>query len=410
MDNVTHALAGMLVADAAVEALTPRGATPDPVFRSRARWASAIANNLPDLDFLYRAITPGRVGYLLHHRGHTHTLGVGMLLGLASFLALRALFRAPTHARERLTLLGLSLVGPWLHVAMDFSNNYGVHPFWPLHDGWFYGDAVFIIEPLYFVLAVPALVLASRSRALQLALSGIVPIALGLAWVTRFAGVGVASFLTLAAGASAWITWRLATHLRTAFAIGSSAAITLLFFLASHLARADVEQAAASTPRPDRVAIADMSLIPAPSNPFCWSAMAVGTRRERYELHVATVSIAPGLVPVAACELEPTGHTLPLGVGSLDSSAGVRWDATWSAPLADLREFDRTSCEVRAYLKWARLPFWIREDAGEIFLGDLRYDRDPGLDFAEERVALHPARCPPWVPSWIPPRRDLLED
>ena len=138
--------------------------------------------------------------------------------------------------------------------------------------------------------------------------------------------------------------------------------------------------------------------------------MAVGTRRERYELHVATVSIAPRLVPVASCELEPTGHTLPLGVGNLEDSAAVRWDAAWSAPLADLRELDRTSCEVRAYLRWARLPFWIREGANEIFLGDLRYDRDPGLDFAEARVALHPAHCPPWVPSWVPPRRDLLAD
>ena len=35
---------------------------------------SALANNAPDLDFLYSGITPGKLGYLLHHRGHTHTL------------------------------------------------------------------------------------------------------------------------------------------------------------------------------------------------------------------------------------------------------------------------------------------------------------------------------------------------
>jgi inner membrane protein len=293
---------------------------------------------------------------------------------------------------------------------MDFSNNYGVHPFWPLYGGWFYGDAVFIIEPLYFVLAVPALVLASRSRALKLALGGVVLVAIALAWVTRFAGVGVSVFLTLAAAFSAWLTYRLAPRVRTAFALGATLGVTLLFFLGSHLARADVTRAAAGKGGANPVAIADMSLAPAPSNPFCWSAMVVGTRRGRYELFVATVSVAPRLISVAECELEPTGRTLALGIASLENTAGVRWDAEWSAPLAELRELSRVSCDVRTYLKWARLPFWLREPGDTLMLGDLRYDRDPGLDFAETRGTLRTERCPPWVPSWIPPRQDLLRE
>ena len=67
MDNLTHALAGMLLADVTLLVVTPRGETIDPKLRRRARWASAIANNLPDLDFVLRRLTPGRVGYLLHH-------------------------------------------------------------------------------------------------------------------------------------------------------------------------------------------------------------------------------------------------------------------------------------------------------------------------------------------------------
>ena len=47
--------------------------------------------------------------------------------------------------------------GRELHLAMDFANNYGVHPFWPLSGRWFYGDTIFIIEPLWLVLLIPVL-------------------------------------------------------------------------------------------------------------------------------------------------------------------------------------------------------------------------------------------------------------
>ncbi len=411
MDNVTHALAGMLLADATVEALTPRGSRPDPAFRNRARWASAIANNLPDLDFLYRGITPGRVGYLLHHRGHTHTCLVGMALGLVSFLVLRRVWRSRSLGRRELyTLLALSLLGPLVHVAMDFSNNYGVHPFWPLYDGWLYGDFIFIIEPLYFIVTVPALALASQSRAGKLLLGAIVLVGLGLAWVTRFAGVGTASILTVAALAVAWLTYLLRPRARTWFAVGLSGCVTLVFFGASRVARARVMEAAAAPGNAGPVQVLDASLTPAPSNPFCWSVMAAGLRHDRYELLVATVSVAPKLIPTEECELEPTGQSLALSLPNVERSASVRWDGEWSRPVAGLRELWREDCEARAYLRWARLPFWFREGKHGLFLGDLRYDRSPDLDFAELRGTIPPTSCPRLVPPWIPPRHELLPE
>jgi len=411
MDNVTHALAGMLLADATVEALTPRGARPDPAFRSRARWTSAIANNLPDLDFLYRGITPGRVGYLVHHRGHTHTFLVGMGMGLVGFSVLRRVWRARSlEARELRTLLVLSLAGPLVHMAMDFSNNYGVHPLWPLYGGWFYGDFIFIIEPLYFIATVPALALASQSRVGKLLLGGIVLIGIGLAWVTRFAGSGTASMLTVAAIAVAWLTYLLAPRVRTWFAVALSACVTLTFFGASRVARARVVDAAAAAGKGEPVRVLDASLTPAPSNPFCWSVMAAGLRGDRYELLVATVSVAPKLVPTEECELEPTGHSLVLSLPSIEPSTSVRWDGEWSRPVAGLRELWQSDCEARAFLRWARLPFWFREGGNGLFLGDLRYDRSPDLDFAELRGTIPPASCPRFVPPWIPPRHELLPE
>ena len=413
MDNLTHGLAGMLLADVTVEALTPRGTEVDRRFRYRARWASAVANNLPDLDFMLRRLTSGRVGYLLHHRGHSHTLVVGLVLGSLAYVVLRAVFRAPSGVparRERLTLLALCLAGPWLHIAADFSNNYGVHPFWPVYDAWVYGDAVFIIEPLFWVLTVPALALGSTHRATKLLLAGIVAVGLALAWVTRFANVGTAAFLTLAAlGFGAW-NLRAAQRTRTFVALGASLAVALTFFVASAVARAEVSEALrqGAAPGTPPIVLADTSLMPAPSNPFCWAAMSAGRRGDRYELLVATVALAPKLVPLEWCELEPTGHTLPLAIASVAATASVRWDGEWSAPLAELGALYRDNCEARAYLRWARLPFWL-EHSAELLLGDLRYDREVGLDFAETVGTLPPRSCPKRVPPWTPPRLDLIE-
>jgi len=412
MDNLTHGLAGMLLADATVEALTPRGTAVGARFRYRARWASAVANNLPDLDFMVQRLTPGRVGYLLHHRGHSHTLGIGLLLGIFAFFALRALWRKhPTGApeRERRLLLGLCLVGPWLHVAMDFSNNYGVHPFWPLYDGWLYGDAVFIIEPLFWVFTIPALAQASQHRATKLFLFGVLLIGIALAWATAFANFATAVFLTLLAGAFFVLNGRWAPRTRTLVAAVGSLTTALVFFTASAVARQAVTEAARSgLPGATPVVVHDMSLAPAPSNPFCWSAMAVGERGGRYGLWIATVALSPSIVTPNGCAVEPTGRTLTLHVASLDSTSRVRWDGEWTAPLAELRELYRTNCDARAYLRWGRLPFWLEQPHHQLLLGDIRYDRSAALDFAETVGTSPPVACPKRVPPWIPPRADLI--
>jgi inner membrane protein len=48
------------------------------------------------------------------------------------------------------------------HILLDFTNNYGVRPFWPFSEKWYSWDIVFIFEPIMFTflllgLVVPAL-------------------------------------------------------------------------------------------------------------------------------------------------------------------------------------------------------------------------------------------------------------
>ncbi len=78
------------------------------------------------------------------------------------------------------------------------------------------------------------------------------------------------------------------------------------------------------------------------------------------------------------------------------------------APLAELERLYRQSCRARVFLRFARLPFWTELPGTGLVLGDLRFDREPGLGFAELVVDRANDSCPPAIPPWTPPRAELL--
>ena len=166
MDNITHSLVGVALADLAM------GRRATKVQRPLFVGAGIIAANLPDIDLAYSAITPAPLGYLLHHRGHTHTV-----LGLAvlALVLVAAYWFFPSVRKMRLSgrlrfwlLIAIALAS---HLALDALNSYGVHPFYPVDNNWYFGDAVFILEPwLWLVLGIAA-ALNARSRAARLAVA-----------------------------------------------------------------------------------------------------------------------------------------------------------------------------------------------------------------------------------------------
>lgn len=169
MEPVTHVLTGACLARAG---LNRRAAY--------ATLAMAIAAELPDIDTLWGLRGP--VEALQHHRGITHTfLGVPfeaafvllVVYGVHRWRSARyakrpkpkpvgdhvPVERPLTAAPVRWGLLYFFCILALLsHLLLDYTNNYGLRPFYPFNPHWYAASIVFIFDPLIFGLLVVGLV------------------------------------------------------------------------------------------------------------------------------------------------------------------------------------------------------------------------------------------------------------
>ena len=160
MDNLTHSLTGLVIGKAGLERLSPSATT-----------VCVIAANAPDFDFL-TLLFGGRWAYLHHHRGITHSLiGTLLLIILVPSLfyvggfVLARIRKRPNRLHYSGLLLA-SLIAGATHPLMDWANNYGIRLLLPWSSRWFYGDLVFIIDPLLWVaLGGAAFLLTSKTKA-----------------------------------------------------------------------------------------------------------------------------------------------------------------------------------------------------------------------------------------------------
>jgi len=60
-------------------------------------------------------------------------------------------------------LLLLSFIGLYSHIAMDWLNSYGIRLLMPFSDRWFYGDALYIVDPWLYLILGGGVWLASRA-------------------------------------------------------------------------------------------------------------------------------------------------------------------------------------------------------------------------------------------------------
>ncbi|MGV3709805.1 MAG: metal-dependent hydrolase [Gemmatimonas sp.] len=407
MDNVTHALAGCLMAATTVAVLERRGVQTPRRFRAVATAVGIITAELPDADLVYAgaSLGMGKLGYLLHHRGHTHTLLFALLsaaLVWGIVMTLRRDLRAPPFGRALFTL---AVCGTMSHLLLDYTNNYGVHPFWPVVNRWFYGDAVFIVEPWLWVVAIPPLLFFHRGRGSRSMLALLLGIILAAAWFIGMVGTLVAVMLTV--GAGLWLLGqrRLDDRLRITGAVGLWVVVEVVFAVGSAQSRNHVRDAVGASYR-------DVSLTPLIGNPFCFRAIVVEVEAETYRLSNATVAPYAALVSASTCagtsdDASSGAATLSGGRSEHTSSASVDWSTEWHAPVAELAQIVRTQCEAAAAMEFIRVPMWSARPDGSVEIGDARFGTG-ARGFASIIASPAPQHCPRLLPGWTPPRADLL--
>lgn len=171
MEPVTHLMTGACLARAG--------------FNRKAAYATlamVLAAETPDLDALWSV--DGPIAAFQHHRGITHTL-IGLpfegllVIGVVWLVHKWRLRRAKDRLAEAVMepgadqpvvrpltaapvrwglLYGFVLISLLSHLVMDWTNNYGVRPFFPFDAHWYAGSIVFIFEPVLFVVLLVALV------------------------------------------------------------------------------------------------------------------------------------------------------------------------------------------------------------------------------------------------------------
>ena len=364
--------------------------------------AGMIAANLPDIDLVYSVITPAPLGYLLHHRGHTHTLvGIAVLavLVIVSYRWLPSVRGMRVFDRLRFWLVIAS--GLASHLVFDSLNTYGVHPFYPWDNRWYFGDALFILEPLLWVVLGIAAVWSARTPRARMAVAA--PLFVLLVTMASMPALPLESIagLTLVGLPMVWLTRRLSNSMRGGLALSTTAAIAIGLSSLSGEARA----VAVAAFQPElRGHLIDVILTPNPSSPLCWSVIGIELYEPggEYVLRRGTLSLAPRLIEPQRC----ASHRFPgastvrmLGGGRLALRDELRQD------LGQLRERAARDCWTRAWLRFGRAPVM---GAGQIF--DLRFAERRTQPFTYMSLTRRPSDppCPSFVPPWDMPRADLL--
>lgn len=149
MDSITHVALGAVVGEAIA------GKT----LGKRAMFIGAIAQSIPDIDFL-AAFWLSPADNLLAHRGFTHSFLFGVLItAILAFIAHR------THPAHKFSYAAWSVflgVEVFIHLLIDSCNAYGVGWFEPFDHRRISFDILFVADPFYSIwLGISLIVLIS---------------------------------------------------------------------------------------------------------------------------------------------------------------------------------------------------------------------------------------------------------
>ncbi|MCW9058883.1 MAG: metal-dependent hydrolase [Gammaproteobacteria bacterium] len=179
MDLITQGLAGALLAQSAARVPDVR----------RAALIGAIAGMLPDADILIRAADDPLFS-IEYHRHFTHSLL------FVPFGALLVTLLAWPFLRERLSavrIYGFALLGMLSAGLLDACTSFGTHLLWPLSHERIAWNLIAIVDPVFSLVLLVALLMAWRRRSAVPARFGLglALLYLSLAFVQQQRAIGV---------------------------------------------------------------------------------------------------------------------------------------------------------------------------------------------------------------------------
>jgi len=340
MDNLAHTLVGAALGRAVAEPRVPGAAL-----------LGAIAGNAPDWAELLvtpRAWTP-RSGpdYLLYHRGITHSL-----LGAAvEIIALSLVFslvlgwwagrrgQVPPGWRPVAACVAATVVS---HLYLDWQGSYGLRPFLPWSDRWFYADWVSIVDPLFWMLPLVAFALGARRHwrpalACALALGGVAVLVLGIfrgtvVWWMQLCVAGL-TLVSLVGWVRHWFGV-VERRRAAAYALVALAAYAGVSGVASHAAKAAVRQAAMHRFGPD-ARWAALTVVGRPFHwePICASRDSVAGRTWAAARHLSHPAVVQALATRDGRALARFARFLTADVDSSDGGERVLLRDARYAPL-----------------------------------------------------------------------------
>lgn len=138
MDNLTHSLVGLMMSRAGMDRRVKKAAA-----------LMILAANAPDIDTV--SGLGGALNYLKWHRGYTHSLAAAPVVALAPLLVMMIF-------RWRLSwwAYAFSLVGVLSHLALDWTNTYGIRMLLPFSSQWLRLDQTDVVDPWIWALLLAA--------------------------------------------------------------------------------------------------------------------------------------------------------------------------------------------------------------------------------------------------------------
>jgi inner membrane protein len=156
LEPITHFLTGACMGRAGLNRKT-----------ALATLTLTLSAEAPDLDVPF-GMLKGPAFNFAHHRGFTHSfMGVPLdAVVVVGFVYLIWRLRKRKTNDPNLPprwgwLFLFACLGGLSHILLDFTNNYGVRPFWPFSEKWYSWDIVFIVEPVMLFFFVLGLVVPS---------------------------------------------------------------------------------------------------------------------------------------------------------------------------------------------------------------------------------------------------------